>query len=307
MKQQWFWLFFAGLSALIGVSVSQVQAQEQYVTIALPTFAEALVDEAVVDDFEALYGVQVEFIYDFNPPSASSAPQNVDAIEDYVETVEDYMSAADVIIVDTFLNPEITRAGYALDLAPLVSADSAMNPNDFYTAAWNSFMWDAGMWAVPIASEPILIDYNIEAFDAAGLSYPNESWTIDDFAFAARELTQYDENGEVSLPGMLLSATEVTVLLRAIIDTGFYDPLAFPETPYFNNPQLADALDIWTELLADGVVRVGGGDGFGNLSDDIGIQMGSGGDFTVSFVDDEGNETVGGTTIEDDAPERGLA
>lgn len=307
MKQQWFWLLFAGLSALIGMSVNQVQAQEQYVTIALPIFAEALVDEAVLDDFEAQYGVQVEFIYDFDPPGTSEAPQNVDAIEDYVETVENYMSAADVILVDAFLNPEITRAGYALDLAPLVSADSAMNPNDFYTTAWDSFMWDAGMWAVPIASEPLLIDYNIEAFDANGLTYPNENWTIDDFAFAARELTQYDENGDVSLPGMLLSATEVTALLRAIIGTGFYDSMAFPETPALNNSQLADAIDTWVDLLADGVVRVGGGGGFGNQFDDIGIQMSSGGEITVSFVDDDGNETAGGTTIEDDAPERGLA
>ena len=310
MKQQWFWLFFAGLSALIGVSVNQVQAQEgqQAVTIALPPFSEALLDESVFDDFEEQYGIQVEMVFS-NSPGANSAPQTVDDVEGYAEDVEEYMSSADVLLIDNFLNPEITRAGYVLDLNPLVSADSAVNPADFYTAVWNSFMWDAGMWGIPIAGQPLLIDFNQEAFDAAGLAYPNQNWTLDDFEFAARELTQYDENGEVELPGMLMGITERNVLFRALLGTGFYDSANFPETPGINNPQLAELLEQWNELVADGVIQVGGGGGFGGLNDEIGMQIGSGGTFAVFITDEEGEDVNAGPggNFDEEPPERGIA
>lgn len=308
MKQQSFWLFFAALSALIGISVNQVYAQQQAVTIALPPFAEALLDNSVFDNFEAQYGVQVEIIYT-NPPGANSAPQTVDDVEGYAEDLEDYMSSADVLLVGNFLNPEITRAGYVLDLNPLISADSAVNPADFYTAVWNSFMWDAGMWGMPIAGQPLLLDYNIEAFDAAGLAYPNQNWTLDDFEFAARELTQYDENGEVELPGMLVGATERNALFRALSGSGFYDNMNFPETPFINTPELASLLEQWNELIADGVIRVGGGGGFGGQNDDIAMQIGSGGTFAVFITDEESDEStdIAGGNFDEEAPERGIA
>lgn len=310
MKQQSFWLFFAGLSALIGVSVNQIYAQQQAVTIALPPFAEALLDESVFDNFEAQYSVQVEIVYG-NPPGANSAPQTVDDVEGYAEDVEDYMSSADVLLVGGFLNPEITRAGYLLDLNPLLSADSAVNPSDFYNAVWNAFMWDAGMWGMPIAGQPLMIDYNVDAFDAAGLSYPNQNWTLDDFEFAARELTQYDENGEVELPGMLIGGIERNALFRALSGTGFYNNVNFPETPSINTPQLASLLEQWNELVADGVIRVGGGGGFGGQNDEVAMQIGSGGTFAVFITSEDGDGedvSVGpGSNFDEDPPERGIA
>ena len=302
--KKWFSLLALSITFLLGTSLNTVKAQ-QTLTIALPPFLEAIIDEAIVGEFEAQNGVQVEFIYTLDVPSSNDTPQTVDDIEAYTEDLQAYMASADVLLVDEFLMPEVTRAGYALDLTPLISADSFLNPNDFYSAVWESFMWDGGMWALPIASQPLLVDFNIEAFDEAGLSYPNQIWLLDDFAFAVRELTQYDENGEVTLPGMLLSNIERTALFRAILGTGFYDNSTFPDTPNLDNPQLADLIDLWTELVADGVIQVGG-DGFAGQADDIPIVLGSGGSFSFAILDDDGNETDGGI-FQEDAPERGLA
>lgn len=299
--KQWFSLLALSVVFLLGTTTSNVQAQ-QFLTIALPPFLEAIIDEAIVDEFEAQNGVEVEFIYDLDVPSGNSAPQTTDAIEAYTEDILAYMSSADVLIVDDFLSPEITRAGYALDLTPLISADSFLNPNDFYSAVWDSFTWDGGMWALPIASQPLFVDYNTEAFDEAGLSYPNQSWLLEDFEFAVRELTQYDENGDVSLPGMVVSNVERAALFRALLGTGFYDFNSFPESPSLSNLQLADLIDLWTELVADGVLEVGGGFG----GEDVPILLSSGGSFSFVILDDDGNETDGGG-FDDDASERALA
>lgn len=301
--KKWFSLLALSSLFLLGTSLTTVQAQ-QALTIALPPFLEAIIDEAVVDEFEAQNAVQVEFIYDLDSPSSNDAPQTTDDIEAYAEELQAYMSSADVLIVDEFLTPEITRAGYALDLTPLISADSFLNPNDFYSAVWESFMWDGGMWALPVAAQPLLVDFNVSAFDDAGLSYPNQSWLLDDFAFAVRELTQYDENGEVTLPGMVVSNIERVALFRALLGTGFYDSNTFPDTPNLDNPQLADLIDLWTELIADGVIQVGGG--FGGQADDVPILLSSGGSFSFAILDDDGNETDG-VNFQDDAPERELA
>ena len=51
----------------------------------------------------------------------------------------------------------------------------------------------------------ILVTYDQAAFDAAGLAYPNERWTIDDFANAARALTPYNADGTVATPGFSTS------------------------------------------------------------------------------------------------------
>lgn len=300
--KNWFSLLALSILFLLGTSLNTVQAQ-QAVTIALPPFLEAIIDEAIVAEFETQNGVQVEFIYDLDIPNSNNAPKTTDDIEAYSEDLQAYMSSADVLIVDQFLTPEVTRAGYALDLTPLISADSFLNPSDFYSAVWESFMWDGGMWALPVASQPLLVDFNIEAFDEAGLSYPNQSWLLDDFAFAVRELTQYDENGEVSLPGMVVSNIERDALFRAILGAGFYDFNSFPDTPNLDNPQLADLIDLWTELVADGVVQVGG---FGGQADDIPIVLSSGGSFSFTILDDDGNETDAGN-FQGDTPERGLA
>ena len=40
-----------------------------------------------------------------------------------------------------------------------------------------------------------------DAFDRAGMAYPSESWTLEDYFFAAEQLTEYDATGAVSVPG----------------------------------------------------------------------------------------------------------
>jgi ABC-type glycerol-3-phosphate transport system substrate-binding protein len=89
---------------------------------------------------------------------------------------------------------------YAKFLA-IVSGDSSLNPDDFFPAAWKSFQWDRGIWALPANLTPQILIYHADAFDKAGLAYPNENWTLDDFAHAAHALAVQDAQGKVTIPG----------------------------------------------------------------------------------------------------------
>lgn len=69
------------------------------------------------------------------------------------------------------------------------------------TTVWGSGLVDPYRWgdegnlyAGPVNWDTIAIYYNKDMFDAAGLEYPTADWTWDEFAEAARALTNADED-----------------------------------------------------------------------------------------------------------------
>jgi multiple sugar transport system substrate-binding protein len=53
----------------------------------------------------------------------------------------------------------------------------------------DSYEIDGKTWAVPYRQDSWLLYYNKDLFDAAGVEYPDGSWTWDDYAEAAEQLT----------------------------------------------------------------------------------------------------------------------
>jgi ABC-type glycerol-3-phosphate transport system substrate-binding protein len=239
------------------------QAQDEVVlSVAIPGFSEGFLTPEAFQPFEAETGVKVYLVSGGFPFFPSAA----DGIDAHLDAFAEYASSADVLFLmnTSSLSVEATRAGYFLNLAPLTGSDPTLYPEDFFPAAWQSFQWDQGVWAVPVALDVITLNYDPEAFDAAGLSYPNAQWTMDDLAYAARALTEYDADGEIITQGFEANTREW--LFRALTNAGFYDNSTLPETPFLTNPALEPLLTTWLELEAEGVnvsgssptLRIGG-------------------------------------------------
>lgn len=260
-KQNFVFLSLVLLILSIPIFPAHAQGQDIILTLAVPDFFREFFEEQVIAEFEAANpGIQLHIV----PSGGFGTPLNPDAdIEDYLDSVGDYVSTADVVIVDANVLPEATRAGYFLDLSPLVNSDPTLNSADFYTALWNSFQWDGGMWALPVAGDAILLFYDPVAFDTAGLAYPDASWTINDLDFAVRTLTQTDPGGEVVAPGLLNFADLGTVII-SMLGQSVYDDGTFPTLPRFDNPQLETILTTWAEMEADGLFT---------LPEDIGLGL----------------------------------
>jgi len=95
---------------------------------------------------------------------------------------------------DTFeLNYENSVAyassGALLDLAPLAAADSDFNPSVYYPKAYEVFQADGKQFGLPAHFSDVLLLYNKDLFDAAGVAYPTGSWTWKDEQGAAEKLT----------------------------------------------------------------------------------------------------------------------
>lgn len=91
---------------------------------------------------------------------------------------------------------EWTANGLLYNLQDFVERD--LNMDDYYENLFDTFRYpdeDGDIYSVPYAWVTTVLYYNKDMFDEAGLDYPHEAWTWDDFLAAAKELTK-DTNGD---------------------------------------------------------------------------------------------------------------
>jgi multiple sugar transport system substrate-binding protein len=71
--------------------------------------------------------------------------------------------------------------------------------DDYFTRVFSTLRYpdktESDMYGIPYAWVTTVLYYNKDMFDAAGVEYPNEDWSWEDFRRAAEELT-LDENGD---------------------------------------------------------------------------------------------------------------
>ncbi len=233
------------------ISVLPTTAQSQVViSVAVPEFVEALVKDNLITPFEAENpDIKVNIV-------TADIPNYDNDTEAYLNTMQEYVSTADLLLVnEANLTPVLTRAGFFLDLNPLIRSDIEINVDDFYPQMWQSFQWDGSQWAIPVAGDLTVLIYVPESFDAAGLTYPDEFWTLTDFENAIRALSEFDEEGKVSKAGYAeFSATATTSILLSLAGVGTYDPNQFEGVPDFSSPNLETALIDWRELQETGLL-----------------------------------------------------
>ena len=249
----------ATMLTLMLISIAHTTAQDTpVISISLPLHQDRIPDEAFAD-FEAEYGVQVHVISNPTGIYLSSPAENTQA---HLNELRAYTESADVLYVNNYTLTGIgANTGFFLDLNPLASTDANLNPADFHPVAWQAFRHDGRMMALPISFNTIVTGYNPVAFDAVNLNYPTPNWTIEDFAFAARTLTQYDANGRVTQAGYESSFFD-THLIHAFVGQSLLNTNQFPPVFDTSNPQLSYVLNVWNQLRAEGVI--GQGDNMAN-------------------------------------------
>ncbi|MDQ3702064.1 MAG: sugar ABC transporter substrate-binding protein [Chloroflexota bacterium] len=81
---------------------------------------------------------------------------------------------------------DVGPAGLALDVSPYLKKDPY--PKDYL--GWDPYAWQKKQYAVPSAVQGTGLFYNQGLFDEAGVKYPDDDWTWDQFVDAARRLTK---------------------------------------------------------------------------------------------------------------------
>jgi len=153
-------------------------------------------------------------------------------------------SAADVFFMPDI--PEIVNLGLIRDLTPFIEADTNFQPDDFYPCTLENYRWDGGDWALPTTVGFELIAYNKEAFDKAGVPYPEPGWTWDDFLAKARVLT-VREGDRTTRWGFFPILFEHRPFIEGRVGP-LIDITTDPPTPRFDHPEVIRAVRWYTDL-----------------------------------------------------------
>lgn len=135
-------------------------------------------------------------------------------------------------------------------LGPFLAESDLIQLEDFYPATTDAFMWQGELMCVPQNISSLVVYYNTDLFDAAGLSYPSDKWTWADFLKTAVSLTQ-DTNGDGTIDQYGLGLEPSLFRLAPFVwqnDAPIVDDDAAPTRLTLTRPPSLAALQWFTDL-----------------------------------------------------------
>lgn len=259
-------LLMAG--ALVAASFSAVRAQDS-TTIQLMGWSSSPAEN------EALQA-QVAAFQEANP----NITVDLQLIPEYDTTIQAAFAsgdAPDVFYVDSSKLPDYVDAGV---IAP--AGENLEDPEGFYPSLLEVFTIDGTLYCPPKDFSTMALQYNIDAFDAAGLEYPTADWTWDDLRAAAEALTTDDQVGLVVPP-------ELPRILPFIYQNGGSVLSEDGSEVTFNSEETVGAIDFLLGMIEDGIaaapadVDAGwGGEALGKAT----VAMAMEGNWVIQFMED---------------------
>lgn len=166
-------------------------------------------------------------------------------------------TAPDVFQVGDGSVAEYIGKGVIEPLDPYITGDNPLDMGVFFPAIAALGQKDGSTYLLTKDYSPLVLYYNKTLFDAAGVEYPDENWTWDDFLAAAQALTK-DTNGDgeadqwgVQLPGHWGDWLWLRGILPIIYQNGgdVISPDGTKTTGYLNSPETVAALQWYSDLF----------------------------------------------------------
>lgn len=156
----------------------------------------------------------------------------------------------DIIQMGSSVPPVIAAAGGLLDLTPYMDELGGMDV--YYDVGKYYCTWDGKMMAIPWGGGGREIYYNKDIYDAAGLEYPSNDWTFEEFTEDAKALTEYMGKPAFAIMG---SANDTTYYFwsQLITDGGnvLNDDMTKSE---FNGQEGVDAVKRIVDMYNNGYI-----------------------------------------------------
>ncbi len=103
--------------------------------------------------------------------------------------------APDVIRMNIDFSAGWIRRGVNLPLDKYIDGPDGVDREDFLPVCWEGVTWEGKTYGIPQDINMIGLFYNKKLFDAAGMKYPDASWTWEDLKNAQERLTK-DKDGD---------------------------------------------------------------------------------------------------------------
>ena len=121
-------------------------------------------------------------------------------------------SMPDVMHLDRKDLPLFVHRGLVEDLTPFIASDTAFSLSDFLPALIPGCGVNGTIYGIPHNFSTLVLYYNRDHFDAAGLSSPDSTWTWDSLRIAAQRLTRTNAAGAITRYGCYLNIIVQTLI-----------------------------------------------------------------------------------------------
>lgn len=187
-----------GGGATLGLSLAGTAlrpGRTQDVTVSYGTPGGVVEDEAWTPVFDA-FNAQSDIEARYEPLGGNYGPE-------YLQNLQTRIAGGNA--PDVFYIPEEQLAAFA-DRNVIVPIDQLVQNagivlEEFFPAHIERLRYKDQLWGLPRDGAPTAMFYNADAFDEAGIGYPDDTWTWDTYLQAAQALTQRDESGRATRLG----------------------------------------------------------------------------------------------------------
>jgi multiple sugar transport system substrate-binding protein len=157
---------------------------------------------------------------------------------------------ADVVLLNYRRYAAFAAKGALEPLGPYLERSELIGIDDFYPETVAPFFWEGQLMCIPQNLSSLVVYYNRDLFQAAGLAEPADDWTWADFLAAAQALTQdTDGDGRIDQYGL---GTEVSIFRVApfIWQNGgdLVDDPAAPTRLTLDEPAAREAIQWFVDL-----------------------------------------------------------
>lgn len=162
--------------------------------------AEADAYEQVISTFEAQHdGVRIEGQY---TPGKGDYKRRIG-------TTFASGTPPDVFLINYREYGQYADSGALEPLGPMLDASDSIAEDDFYDIALDAFRYDGEeLVCIPQNISSLVVYYNVDLFEQAGVPLPTEGWTLDDFAAAAEKLTvDSNDDGHTDTFGLVTESS----------------------------------------------------------------------------------------------------
>jgi multiple sugar transport system substrate-binding protein len=113
----------------------------------------------------------------------------------------------DVAVLDASSAALFVKNGVLQDLTEYIAKDSEFKTNQFFENTLQAGTYQGKLYSIPVDFTPMVMYYNKDLFDKAGVAYPKNGWTFEDFEKSCAQLKAKEIKGFVVsawMPGWVM-------------------------------------------------------------------------------------------------------
>ncbi|MCB0109609.1 MAG: sugar ABC transporter substrate-binding protein, partial [Caldilineaceae bacterium] len=115
---------------------------------------------------------------------------------------------ADIVLINYRRYAPFAAKGVLEPIGPYLDQSDKIKVEDFYEQAIAPYRWDGTLMCIPQNLSSLVVYYNRDLFEKAGVPLPSNDWTWDEFLAAAQAITQdTDGDGITDIYGIGTDAT----------------------------------------------------------------------------------------------------